>query len=582
MTKQFQKVTKALLITFLAALVLFVSLPTETMAAGKKKAAPKKYVKSLSVKPASVTVAAGKSATVNATVKVKGKVNTKITVKSSNSSVATVSAKAGKKGKSAITIKGVKAGTAVITVKTKGKNKKKKALTKTINVTVKGAVAPPNPTPTPTPTPTDPTDPSGPTPGTEDVTLYMTPSDGVIRSEGTTVTLKAVPKKFGSTPEGYPKYQWYKDGNAVSGATQATYAAPAAGVYSCQITYPEFTIKSGTVTVTSTVVGPVSEKVTWTIEKEIFEGKYCYKEDDGKTRLYPIKLKREYVSFNPWPTTVAQVEYVIKNCKDPFVIGALYVVALDNYKYTKVTDSNCGKLCFDMLNTIALGAGALTETNPNIPQYTLTNTEKQNINAGAYNQLAYKKDGSTLSTHIVRDFAPRTFLKGATPENGYAPNGNAADINDKTKWKIKVDQYVYCFDQVASDSADVDPDLYTPAQTITIPLVNDKGEELGETETFENFKMPALHKDPTAITVCPTTYNLTTEDGLQFDTKEHNFGIRIGLQYSSKKNAWIPCDNVILNNAEHGAIITPIKKYLASNLFSTSHYLAPNDANDDL
>ncbi len=554
-----KNIKKMLSMILTLAMVLTLLVPqTEVFAKAK--------VKNLTISDKKITLVVGKKASLSIKAKIKGKKKAKaikankVKWTSSDKKVATVN----KKGK--ITAK--KKGTATITAKYSGKTAKCK-----VTVLAKG----------------DKDDGDGGDGGNggggqdnqnEEVTIYMTPEDGVIRSEGTTVTLKAVPRKSGS---GVPAYQWYKDGAAISNGTQNTYYAASAGKYSVEVKYSDLTLKSGTVTVTSTVTGPTSNVVKWTVESEPFEGKYPYKDEEtGKTYIYPILLKREYVSFNPWPTTVGQVEYVIKNCKDPFVIGALYVVALDNYKYTKLTDNNCGKLCFSMLDTLALGAGALTETNPGTPQYCLTNVEKGNINSGAYNSKAYKKDGVTLSSHIVRDFAPRTFLKGATPENGYAPNGNIADINDKTKWKIKVDQYVYCFDQVAGNSADADPVVASEAKTIVVKVVNDKGEETGETETIENFRMPALHKEPTAITVCPTTFKYTTEDGVEFQSKEHNSGIRIGLQYSSKKNVWIPCDNVSINKAVHGTFITPVKKYLSSNLFSTSHYAAPVDANDDL
>ena len=124
--------------------------------------------------------------------------------------------------------------------------------------------------------------------------------------------------------------------------------------------------------------------------------------------------------------------------------------------------------------------------------------------------------------------------------------------------------------------------MASEAKTITVDLVNDKGELTGEQETFTDFKMPALHKSATAVAVCPTPYTHETDDGNSFATKEHNFTVRIGMQYSSKKNVWIPCDNVSINKVEHGKIITPIKKYLASSLFDTSTYLAPEDSNDDL
>ncbi len=417
----------------------------------------------------------------------------------------------------------------------------------------------------------------------EEVSLNMTPEDGVIRSEGTAVTIRAIPKA--NTGSGVPTYQWYKDGTAISGATKNTYAAEAAGEYSVTVSYDNgVTLQSGSVTVTSEVESPESDVVEWTVEEEPFDGKYSYKDDEtGKNYILPIKLKREYVSFNPWPTTLGQVQYVIKNCKDPFVIGALYVVAQSNYVYTNFTDSNCGKLAFDMLDQIQLGAGALTETNPLLPQYSLTNSEKQNINASGYNNYAYKKDGKSLSTQYVRDFASRTFCKGATPENNYAPNGNPDDINDKTTWKIKVDQYVYCFDQVDGDSDDADPVVKEEAKTITIPVYDDYGNETGETETLENWVMPALHIDPTFITVSPAPYKLETDDGNDFATKEHPFTFRIGLRYSSKKSVWIPSDYTDLNTATHDTLPSSITKYnfQANGLFS-NNYVGPEDSNDDL
>ncbi|MCR5283700.1 MAG: Ig-like domain-containing protein [Lachnospiraceae bacterium] len=413
----------------------------------------------------------------------------------------------------------------------------------------------------------------------EVVSLSCTPSDGTIKSEGTAVQLNAKPKKFGS---GTPSYQWYKDSNKIEGATQNTYYATEAGVYSCDVHYINLDLKSGTITVKTTVVSPATDVVTWTVEPETFPGNFAVKDPDGKTRIYPILLKREYVSFNPWPTSLKQVKYVINNCKDPFVIGALYVVAQSNYVYTSTSDFNCGRLAFDMLDQIQLGGGALKETNPLAPIYCVSNAVKGDVNASGFNGKAYKKDGKTLSTQITREYASRAFCKGATPENGYAPNDNASDINDKTKWKIKVDQYVYCFDQVDGTGDVVDPVVKSEAKDISVTVIKKDGST--ETETETAFRMPALHKDPSFVTVCPTPYSLSVEnEGDDFATPEHNFKFRIGMRYASKAGVWIPSDYVDLKDAEHGKIPTNVTKYnfQANGLFSNG-YVGPEDVNNSI
>ena len=505
----------------------------------------------LSAKKATLTV--GKSKTL--TLKKGKKKLSGVKWSTSNKKVATV-----KNGK----VKAKKAGKATITAKYK---KKKYACKVTVKAKTKKQTTDNSKT-------------------TEEVTLYMTPEDGVIRTEGTSVTIRAVPRKSGS---GTPSYQWLQNGDEISGATKNTFEADEAGSYSCVITYNNLTLKSGTVVVKSVVESPVSDVVKWSVEEESFDGSYAYQDPDtGKNYVLPIKLKREYVSFNPWPTTVNQVKYVINNCQDPFVIGALYVVAQSNYVYTNITDSNCGKLAFDMLDQIQLGAGVLTEPTPTMPTYCLSNSEKQNINASGYNQLAYKKDGKTLSTQKVRDFATRTFCKGATPENNYAPNGNPADINDKTKWKIKVDQYVYSFDQVDGDSEDADACVKSEKQTIEVPLYNggsweEPGTPTGEMETLTDWVMPALHKNPKFITVSPAPYKLYTDDGSHFEVKEHPFTFRIGL-VQSKKGVWIPSDYVKLKDATHddlSSISISRYNYQANGLFS-NNYVAPEDANDNI
>ena len=562
-------------LSFMLAAVMVLSIlavPTDVQAASKKKAVTK-----LSVATKSINLVEGKSKNVKVTVKVTNKASKKFTVKSSSSKVATA-----KVSGSNVKITAKKAGTATITVTTKAKNKRNKKLTAKINVTVtpKKAAAkdqtPPTDSQTPGTVPQTPSQPSAPQ-AQKEVTLSMTPSDGVIRLEGTTVSIRAVPVS-GMTGSGVPRYQWYKDGAKIEGATANPHKASEAGQYTCEIIYDDKTLTSDAVAVTSTVESPTTDEVEWTVSANSFDGNFAYHDEEtGKDYIYPIKLKSEYVSFNPWPTTVKQVQYVIRNCDDPFVIGALYVVAQSNYVYTNLTDDNCGKLSFDMMDQIQTGAGLLQEPTPSAPTYLMTNQERQDANANGLNSLAYKKDGVTPTTYLIRDFASRTFCVGATPENGYAPNGNTADINDKTKWKIRVDQYVYCFDQVAGDSDDVDPIVMSEAKTIPV-TVTENGIE--STETIENFRMPALHKEPDFITVCPEAYKLETDDGVEFATKEHPFSFRIGLR-KSKAGVWIPSDNIDLNKADHGNLPSKITKFKARS-FYTNDYVAPDDVNDSL
>lgn len=154
---------RALALVLAFAMVLTMSSVSQTM---EVSAASAKYVKSVKVSKSKVTVTAGKSANVNATVKVSGKASQKVTVKTSNKKVATVkTGKPNKKGVSKITITGKKAGTATITVTTSAKGKKGKKLYKKIKVTVKEAEEQPAPQPQPEPTPQpDPTPQPEPTP----------------------------------------------------------------------------------------------------------------------------------------------------------------------------------------------------------------------------------------------------------------------------------------------------------------------------------------------------------------------------------------------------------------------------------
>lgn len=135
MSKISKKLRRSLAIVLALVMVASVAVPSTPA-----QAAAKKYVKSLKVSPAKVTLTSGQAKTVKATVKVSGKAKKNVTVKSSNKNVVTVKAKkANKKGVSTITLtaKTVTAKkSAKITVTTSAKNKKGKKIKKTINVTV--------------------------------------------------------------------------------------------------------------------------------------------------------------------------------------------------------------------------------------------------------------------------------------------------------------------------------------------------------------------------------------------------------------------------------------------------------------
>ncbi len=113
--------------------VMVMSLVLATPGLSKTvEAAPKKYVKSLSVKK-SVSVQVGKKVTVKPKVKVVKKASKKVKVKVKNKKIATVSYSS-KTNK--ITIKGKKVGKTTVTVTTVGKNKKGKKITKKMTVKV--------------------------------------------------------------------------------------------------------------------------------------------------------------------------------------------------------------------------------------------------------------------------------------------------------------------------------------------------------------------------------------------------------------------------------------------------------------
>ena len=223
-------------------------------------------------------------------------------------------------------------------------------------------------------------------------------------------------------------------------------------------------------------------------------------------------MTRKYVSFSPWPTTNEQVEYVIKNCDDPYVIGALYVVALDNFEY-KGLGNYTGEV-YKMLNTLMSGAGTVTGSN-----YQLSNFAKQKICEFGMKQVT-TGDGTTLK---VSEFASRAYLKGATPYNNYTPEGG---MEDKTKWKIVMDEYVYCGD-------------------------------------LENGY----------ITVCPQRYSeeKLTEDSEQ-TVVEHWQGIKIGFRWNKTAKVWLPTDYIKLDEPPTGALV-PFN--VESQVLFSSNYMAP-------
>ena len=419
------------------------------------EAAAKKYVKGLTIAKTSVKLEEGKSIKVNATVKTVGSAKKTISVKTSSSAVAKVKAgKTSKKGITPIRITAKKSGKATITVTTVGKNSKKKKISKTIKVTVK-AKNTPNVSNTPA--------------ATETPIVSSTP----VVAETPIVS---------STPD-----------------------------------VTETPIVSSTPNVTDTPSQPTSDVVEWTVSEEPYEGSFSQVDPvTNETQNFPIQLLRKYVSFNPWPTTNEQVQYVIKNCDDPYVIAALYVVALDNYEY--VARGDYSGVTYQMIESLMNGAGAVTGSN-----YVLSNFDKQHIN-----EFGTKKCEVTSGDNVLASsFASRTFLKGATPYNGYTPEGG---LEDKTKWKIIIDQYPYCFDQE------------------------------NEVKKF--------------ITLCPRRYTEEQEyENGPLIPVEHSQVARIGFRWNGSKKVWLPTDYVSINKDPGSSALVPYN-IKASILFSND-YKAP-------
>ena len=427
------------------ALVLSFALVLSLLVAFNTTDAKKAFVKSLKVSKSSITVEAGKSVTVKATVKTKGSAKKTVSAKSNSTAFAVKAGKASKKGVSVITITGKSVGAGFITVKTKGKNSKGKAVSKNIAVTVN------------------------------------------------------------------PSSQAAANNNGSSSSSSNT------GTINSNVPYNNPN-GSGTTPVSDE---PADPTVKWSTTEETYDGLFSAEGEDGEVENLPIQLLRKYVSFDPWPTHVKQFNYIIQNCKDPYVIAALYVVALDNMEKPDTISDYTNKV-FDMLEAIQTGAGAITGDN-----LKLNNFAKQHINE------YWSKTASNGSKEVlVREFASRTFLKGAKDTNNYTPEGG---LTDKTKWQIIVDQYPYCFDQ-------------------------EEGHE----------KMA----DKRWVTLCPRrfTYLQDVENGPLVE-QEHSQVLRIGFRWNQGKNVWVSTDYAVLNNNPGSAALVPYD-VKASILFS-NNYRAP-------
>ena len=462
---------KALMLTLsfiiIVELLVSTSIPIE--------AATKNYVKGLKVTKNSVKLYEGENAKINATVKAVGSAKKTVRAKTSSSTVAQVkTGKTSKKGVTPITITAKKSGKATITVTTVAKNNKKKKLSKTIKVTVTATK-----TPVSTETPVVSSTPAA----TETSVVSSTPA----ATETPVVS---------STP--------------AATETLVVSSTPAA---------TEDPVVSNTPAITQTPSEVVSNEVTWTVEEEPYEGSFSQVDPiTNETQNFPIQLLRKYVSFNPWPTTNEQVQYVIKNCDDPYVIAALYVVALDNYEY--VARGDYSGVTYQMIESLMNGAGAVTGSN-----YVLNSFDKQHINEFGTKKCEVKSGDNVLAS----SFASRTFLKGATPYNGYTPDGG---LEDKTKWQIIIDQYPYCFDQ--------------------------------ENEVKKY------------ITLCPRRYTEEQEyENGPLIPVEHSQVARIGFRWNGSKKVWLPTDYVSINKDPGSSALVPYN-IKASILFSND-YKAPQE-----
>ncbi len=260
----------------------------------------------------------------------------------------------------------------------------------------------------------------------------------------------------------------------------------------------------------------VSEVVKWNTVEAPFEGAYSLEGEKGTTQNIPLGLMRKYVTFDPWPTTVDQVVYVIENCDDPYVIAALEVVALDNYKYEGFGKYTCE--AFAMWDALMSGAGLKSGYG-----FCLPTVNKQGIQSSGFSM----KQGSVEPAYT---FASRAYLYGATPENQYTPmvyGTNTPCLNDKTKWAIAIDQFMYCGDFYAT--GDMTSSYYR-----------------GLTRDAAGSVTGGKY-----ITLCPHRYSLVQEtDGGLKTVKEHfGGGIHIGLAWNTKYSRWVTVsDYATLNN----------------------------------
>lgn len=150
-----KRIIKKLALFLIFALMFSVIQPDSVLAA------PKKYVKKLSVSQKTVKIFVGKSKSIPYKVKVKGKASKKISVKTSNKKVKAVVKK------SKIKISAKKAGNCKLIILTKGKGRKGERIRKTIKIkiikntlSVKKPISKetpkeetPSPSPSPTPSP---------------------------------------------------------------------------------------------------------------------------------------------------------------------------------------------------------------------------------------------------------------------------------------------------------------------------------------------------------------------------------------------------------------------------------------------
>lgn len=256
-----------------------------------------------------------------------------------------------------------------------------------------------------------------------------------------------------------------------------------------------------------------SDKVTVTVTPETFSGKY-ETNASGKSEIKEANdLTRKYISFDPWPTTDDQIEYVIRNYSDPYVTAALFIVALDNFKKGKDMNDRSGRM-FDMIESIYTGDDILDDSTYKVDNFAV---QRINVNYGMGEVLV---DGG--SKVPIYSFAPRAYMKGATPENNYTPEGGS----DKTKWKIVVDEYVY--------NGDIDNGY---------------------------------------ITVCPQRYTLERETETSTPVHvEHNAVLRIGMRRHKATGVWVPTPTSALT----GEVSGNVKPFdITSTVLFSNNYVPP-------